>query len=1067
MTNRSEWTETILQHVQQALQEQAVIPEATYRVQFHPEHLTFRQAAEIVPYLQKLGATHLYASPYLAARSGSPHGYAIVDYARLDPRLGDAEDYQALVTALRNHGLRQILDIVPNHMAVAPGENAWWDNVLENGPSSPYAPFFDIEWRPVKEELRNRILLPILGDQFGQVLENGQLQLSFADGAFFIEYYEHRLPLDPRTYAVPLNEVLAELKEELPPESEHLLELESILTALDYLPDRLPTAGERPEEWQHKIEERQREKEIIKHRLERLAGDCPSLPIAIWRVVDRFNGHPGEASSFDRLEELLDAQVYRLSHWKAASDEINYRRFFDVNELAALSTELPSVFEASHCLVFQLLAEGKISGLRVDHIDGLFDPLEYLWRLQSGYLRALAQRAYQRLVEQPAARGDELANSSAAAAAAPPTWDQIEPELVPRLSAWTHDDALQAVDAPAEFLPGAKAAAPVPPPAVVKKIPLYVVVEKILGPDEPLPPEWPVAGTTGYDFLNPATGLFVDSRGWNELGKLYQQFTQEKADFEHVVGETKRLILRVAMASDLQLLAHRLNRISEQHRFSRDFTLNSLRHALREILSLFPVYRTYVHAQGVTERDRRIIRSAVNLAKRTNPAMDAAVFDFVAGVLLFELPAKMDETISHQREQFVGRFQQVTSPVTAKGIEDTAFYRYYPLTSRNEVGGDPAHPPTSLAEFHEQNLARQTHWPHALLCTSTHDTKRSEDVRARIHVLSEIPRTWREAVNQWKRQNRRLHRALDGQIAPSRNDEYLFYQTLVGIWPLEPPDQQAHQTLVERLLGYLEKATHEAKRHTSWISPNPEYDQAVREFVEQALSLQRENPFLASFQAFHQRVLPWGLYTALSQCFLKLVSPGVPDIYQGQELWDFSLVDPDNRRPVDYTVRCQLLDELLAAAAAGNEAQRELAGRLGRQPTDPRLKLLVTWQSLQFRRRHPALFSGQYIPLQAVGARAEHVCAWLWRPVSTQEPTAICIAPRLLARLTPRSEQDAAVPSPTGREVWGDTKLSFEQPLSGPWKNHFTGQPCPLHQNQLQLADALAEFPVALLSTEP
>ena len=1061
MTDRSEWTEAILRHVQQDLQEQAVTPEATYRLQFHPEHLPFRQAAEIVPYLQKLGITHLYASPYLASHSASPHGYAIVDYGRLDPRLGDAEDYRALVDAARQHDLKQILDIVPNHMAVAPGENAWWTNILENGPSSPYAPFFDIEWWPVKEELRNRILLPMLGDQFGQVLESGQLQLHFDRGAFFVRYYEHTLPLDPRTYAVPLNEVLAELKESLAPESEYVLELESILTALDYLPDRLTTVGDR-------IEERQREKEIIKHRLEHLAERCPEMATVVQRVVERFNGQPGEPSSFDRLEELLDAQVYRLAHWKAASDEINYRRFFDINELAALSTELPPVFEATHQLVFQLLAEGRISGLRVDHIDGLFDPLEYLWRLQGGYLRALARRAYQRLLDQQSAAPTNPPGPAEDAASELPSWEQLEPELVPRLSEWTHDYALEAVDASPGAAPAARPERPAPPAHPgVKRIPLYVVVEKILGPDEPLPTEWPVAGTTGYDFLNPVTGLFVDPRGWKELGKLYQRFTQEKADFNQVVGETKRLILRVAMASDLQLLARRLNRISEQQRFSRDFTLNSLRHALREILSLFPVYRTYAHAQGVTERDRRIIRHAVNLAKRTNPAMDAAVFDFVAGVLLFELPATLDEAIEFRREQFVGRFQQVTSPVTAKGIEDTAFYRYYRLTSRNEVGGDPAHPPTTLNEFHEQNLARHTHWPHALLCTSTHDNKRSEDVRARIHVLSEIPRTWRDAVNRWTRLNRRFHRTVDGQIAPSRNDEYLFYQTLVGIWPIEPPGEQAHQTLVERLLGYLEKATHEAKRHTSWISPDPEYDEAVRQFVLQVLSPQRKNPFLASFQAFHQHVLPWGLYTALSQCFLKLVSPGVPDIYQGQELWDFSLVDPDNRRPVDYALRRQLLDELHAAVASGNAALQQLARQLSRQPQDPRLKLLVTWQTLQFRRRHPELFSGQYVPLHAVGAQASHVCAWLWRPRTATAPTAICIAPRLLAGLTPRSENADTLPVPTGPDVWSDTHLNLDQPLTSPLKNHFTGQPCPLQGTQLHLADALADFPLALLSTEP
>ncbi len=927
------WVEWLVDAVVRSVRERSCRPAATYRMQFENGKLSFRDAAAVVPYLKELGISHLYASPYLKVRSKNPNCYAIVDYGRLNPDLGGETDYQAMVSALHDHGLGQILDTVPNHMSATPAENLWWTDVLENGPGSPQAAYFDIDWQPVKEELRNKVLLPVLGDQYGEALESGTLTLEYRDGAFFVRCYGAPLPLDPRTYRMVLSPGLDDLKAALPPDSEDVPELESIITALEHLPERTQTDPAA-------VAERQREKEVIKGRLRELTERAPPLAAFIHRNVEQFNGRPNEPHSFDALDKLLDAQVYRLSHWKAAADEINYRRFFDINELAAVCTEDPQVFAESHRLVFDLIVRGDVDGLRVDHIDGLYDPVEYLRRLQEGYLRALGNALYQQAA----------GTTGSVPVGDPPPWDEIEPEFLAKVTAQTLSDR--------------------------SRLPLYVVAEKILGTEEVLPEKWMLAGTTGYDFLNLVGGLFIDPGGLDDLLKIYARYIDHRPTFREVGHESKMLILHAAMSSNVQLLAHRLNRISERYRRSRDFTLNTLRVAMREILACFPVYRTYIGPGAVSERDRQVVCRAVAQAKRRNPAIDAAAFDFIRGVLLLETPPQMDESGCRERDLLVGRFQQVTSPVMAKGIEDTAFYRYLPLVSLNEVGGAPDRGPTTLDEFHRGNLARQSDWPRSLLATTTHDAKRSEDVRARISVLSEIPHLWRTAVNRWTRLHRRRRREVEGQPAPSRNDEYLFYQTLVGVWPLAPPTGEDLLALTDRMRAYMEKATHEAKLHTSWINPNVEYDAAVRDFVAAALDAHPKNRFLAEFRLFQEQVVNWGLYTALAQVLLKLTAPGVPDIYQGQEAWDFSLVDPDNRRPVDFAAHRAMLRAIQEELAGGDAALLGVAGELGNNPRDPRTKLFLTWRALDFRRRHPDLFQdGQYVPLQVRGDRARHVCA--------------------------------------------------------------------------------------------
>jgi (1->4)-alpha-D-glucan 1-alpha-D-glucosylmutase len=1023
------WTEWLARFVAETVDRRRCCPSATYRIQFEPGRLMFRDAARIVPYLEELGVSHLYASPYLKARSGSSHGYAIVDYAQLNPELGGEKDYRALVGALHGRSMRQILDVVPNHMSATPAENAWWSDVLENGPSSPHAAYFDIDWQPVKEELRNRILLPILGDQYGQVLESGELKLDYRDGAFFLRYYQAVLPLDPRTYRTILTHKFDGLKESLSPDSDDLRELESIITALEHLPERTDVDPNR-------VAERQREKDVIKGRLLRLTDRAEAVAEFIAGNVREFNGTPDDAHSYDNLDKLLDAQVYRLSHWKAAADEINYRRFFDINDLAAVCTEAPDVFAESHRMVFDLLVRGDVDGLRIDHIDGLYEPMEYLRRLQRGYLAALGKSVY--LSEtQRAKKSDGLPPGE------PPPWSEIEPTFLARIAEITCTDRAT--------------------------LPLYVVVEKILGVEESLPDQWLLSGTTGYDFLNSVSGLFVDPAGLSELKNIYDRFIDQRLDFHEVAHQSKLLVFRAAMSSDLQLLAHRLNRISERHRRSRDFTLNTLRLALREIIACFSVYRTYIREGYVSDRDRQVVCRAAAQAKRRNPAMNAAVYDFIRDVLLLERPPDLNEAGRREREMFVGRVQQVTSPVMAKGIEDTAFYRYFPLTSLNEVGGDLNRSVTTLDEFHRNNLARQAAWPRSLTCTSTHDTKRSEDARTRIHVLSEIPNLWRKAVNRWARLNRRHHRDVDGQPAPSRNDEYLFYQSLVGVWPLAPVDGDALRELTARMTAYMEKATHEAKVHTSWINPNSEYDAAMREFVAAALSNPSKSRFLAEFRRFHDMVVPWGLYSALSQVLLKITSPGVPDLYQGQEQWDFSLVDPDNRRPVDFVQCRKTLARLRKDVGRNDRSLLDVSRQLAQNPLDPRLKLFVTWRLLQFRRQHPSLFQfGEYIPLDVEGAKARHVCAFArqWTaPSGTGIATAIVVAPRLIAELMSLRTDSLSASPPLGPAVWEDTQILIDKVVPSPWKNVLTGQACAATASRIALVDALADFPLALLSS--
>ncbi|MBA3273337.1 MAG: malto-oligosyltrehalose synthase, partial [Chthoniobacterales bacterium] len=810
------------------------IPSSTYRLQFN-RTFAFNDAREIVPYLHELGISDCYASPYFQARAESLHGYDITDHNKLNAAIGSREEYDAFVAELHARGMGQVLDFVPNHMGIGEPLNQWWMDVLENGPSSVYAPYFDIDWRPLKSDLQGKVLLPILGDQYGRVLERGELKVRYEGGAFFLNYYEHEWPIAPGTYRHVLQiafDYLAAHKDE-----DFYAEFQSIMTALDYLPRRSETDPAR-------IEERAREKEIIKRRLERRCAEAPQVRDAIEKAVVKINGTPGDARSFDALDQLAEDQAYRLSFWRVAAEEINYRRFFDINDLAAIRMELPEVFDATHKLVLELVGSGAVTGLRIDHPDGLYLPREYFTKLQQRCAKALG--------------GAMPADNRA----------------------------------------------------------IYLVVEKILSGMERLPNDWPVHGTTGYEFGRLVNSLLCDASAEDAMTKTYRRFIGHSMHFGHLVYAKKRLVMRLSLANDVNVLGNMLDRLSEKNRWFRDFTLEALSRAVRETIACFPVYRTYVMpGEPVSERDRAVIDRAVAAAKRRNPAIEESVFNFLRDILLFRFPENLDEQARAEHADFVLKFQQCTGPIMAKGLEDTLFYIYNRLAALNEVGGEPHQFGVSIDAFHTENAHFQQNWPATMLTTSTHDTKRSEDTRARMVAISEIPQHWRTNVQRWRTINRRAKRQVEEAEAPDANEEYLLYQTLLGTWPLNEHGAavaSATPEYIERIQAYMAKAVNEAKINTSWIQPNEEWDTAMREFIAQLLEPGKSR-FVPRLLPLVTEIARLGAMNSLAQVLLKLTAPGVPDIYQGQETWDFSLVDPDNRRPVDYTQRREMLDGLTNA----------------------------------------------------------------------------------------------------------------------------------------------------------
>jgi (1->4)-alpha-D-glucan 1-alpha-D-glucosylmutase len=957
------------------------IPFATYRLQLNRD-FTFSQATAIVPYLSALGISHCYVSPLLKARAGSMHGYDIVDHNSLNPEIGSPEDFDRFVNTLHEHGMGLILDIVPNHMGVMGNDNAWWLDVLENGESSMYANFFDIDWHPIKHELHGKVLIPVLHDHYGVVLESGELKLVFHQerGEFDVSYHNHRFPVDPREYPRILQHCTNASAARLDEQNANLLEFQSLITSFSHLPARYEISSER-------IAERNRDKEIHKRRLAELCARSPEIAACILGAVELLNGNPADPASFEQLHELIKAQAFRLANWRVASDDINYRRFFDSNDLAAICMENEAVFEATHRLVFSLMADGKVDGLRIDHPDGLYDPRQYFEHLN---------------------RSIEAATKNSG--------------------------------------DGSR----------------YVVIEKILTGTEQLPAEWPVCGTTGYDFANLVNGVFVHSSAAVSLDRIYRNFVDDEIDVDDLAYRCRKLIMRVALASELNVLASQLTRIALSRRRTCDFTLNSLRDALTKVIASFPVYRTYISPCGVSDKDAGYIRSAIATAKGRSQAADTSIFDFVGEVLLTSIAEGQNPAYRNAVTTFAMKFQQITGPVMAKGLEDTAFYRYNRLVSLNDVGSDLHRFGTTTPEFHLANQERLHRWPHTMLATSTHDSKRSEDVRARINVLSEMSALWRLKVREWRRFNRSHKTPVNGRPSPSPNDEYLLYQTLVGAWPSESvSDTGIWKTFCERIENYMLKAIREAKQNTSWINRNTEYETAVSSFVRTLLKPGAQNRFLNDLVPFQQRVARIGLWNGLAQTLLKLTCPGVPDIYQGEELWDLSLVDPDNRRPVDYARRERLLQSF---CESGNDSAELTVGRWMDTPEDGRIKLYSIWKTLGLRRQHPDLFqAGEYLPLAVEGAKANHVVAFARK---SETSSILVVAPRLAAGLL----NDVDVP-PIGPRIWEDTHVLLPFcSCSQKYRNVFTGELLDSQKSdggeRIAVSKVLAEFPVALCLLE-
>jgi (1->4)-alpha-D-glucan 1-alpha-D-glucosylmutase len=862
-------------------------------------------------------------------------------------------------------------------MWIGSAANRWWVDVLENGPSSEYADFFDVDWNPPKNDLANKVLLPVLGEQYGKVLENQEIQIVCEDncGTFQVRYFEHSFPLAPRSLQWILKPALRALTKKLGESHPEVLELESILNSVEHLPERTETD-------QKKLHERRREIPVIRRRIKELCEKSTEVHAAIDDSIKDLNGIKGQPRSFDRLESLLAEQAYRLSFWKVASDEINYRRFFDINELAAIRMEDRAVFDATHEMILKLIGRGIINGLRIDHVDGLLDPLQYLRRLQRSATESLPEGEHS------------------------------------------------------------------PPDA---QRPFYVVVEKILGEYEKLQP-WPIQGTTGYEFMNIVGRLFVASENQRRFRDLYASFIGERPNFHDIVYWSKKLIIETAMSGEMAVLARRLDRISEQHRWSRDFTLNSLAAALQEVIACFPVYRSYVRPETakIDDADRQHIMTAIRRAKRRNPTISDSLFDFIAAVLLLENPPEISEAERAERGEFVLRFQQFTSPVMAKGFEDTALYRYYPLAALNEVGGEPDAFGISLEAFHEWNRDRLANWPDAMSGSSTHDTKRGEDTRARIQALSEIPDEWEQAIKRWYQMNAGARKTIEETEVPDPNEEYLLYQTLVGIWPTAPMDAAQREEFIKRVQAYMDKAVKEAKVHTSWMNVNEEHDRALSEFL--ASILKEGSEFVTDLAAFQTRIARAGMLNSLSQTILKIAAPGVPDFYQGSELWTLNLVDPDNRRPVDYARRSTMLAKMREAAHRDPLAA---SCHLLKDINSGAIKMHLINRAMEFRRANPELFmGGEYIPLKISGPRANHVVAFAR---AHEGKRVIVICGRFFMQLA------EAPPLPVDPKVWVDTFIELGPDSSSSLTDLVTGRAISTAGGRVALDEAFAQMPVAML----
>jgi len=946
------------------------VPVATYRLQFNRQ-FCFRHAQELVAYLHRLGISDLYASPIFKARRGSQHGYDITDPLHLNPELGSEADFETLVQKLKQNQMGLLLDIVPNHMATS-SENPWWMDVLENGRCSPYAPFFDIYWDSSRNTAENRVVLPILAGPYEQALENQEFTLALEDTGLSVCYHSYKLPVDIKSYALVCAYRRETLEAALGSDNPSFQQFNQLMdtferlsssTSLDY----------------RKAREQYQERQSIKQAFQNMVNTSTKIKTFLLQNIAIFNGKKGDRGSFYLLDKLLEQQVYRLAFWKTAREQLNYRRFFDINDLIGIRVEEPEVLEATHALILQLIQEEKVTGLRIDHIDGLYDPVQYLSRLQ-------------------------------------------------------HHIALEAKepDRPTGF---------------------YLIVEKILAGDQSLPLEWQTCGTTGYDFIKMVNALFIDSKGLASIDATQSRLTGLKTVFDDVVYEKKNQVIKELFPSEIRILENYLSQLAQHDHTAATIASRELKQVLIEVTACLPVYRTYTQTLEVSDRDQSYLEHAFKEARRRNPAMEVAALDFLRRLLFLDFPNYLTLEQKETGLHFVMRWQQFTGAVMAKGFEDTALYTYNRLISLNEVGGDPGSVSLSIDEFHRYNLNRQLHWPYTLNATSTHDTKRSEDVRARINVLSEIPEEWDRHLSLWSEWNQSKKQRINGLLVPELSIEIFLYQTLIGTWPLHKEEVPEFK---QRLKAYIVKVAREAKTFTNWLSPNLDYEDALITFLASILERFKQNDFLEDFLIFEKQIAYYGALNSLAQVLLKITSPGIPDFFQGTELWNLSLVDPDNRRPVDFKQRRELLDDLIQQETMGRQS---LIQQVLNSWEDGRVKLYSTYKALNARIYYrDAFLDGQYLPLKAAGQRQEHVVAFIRHKGGKW---LLVVIPRLLTKLVNVGT------IPVGREVWGDDLLVLPEEVPEHWLNIFTGEKLTVSsaRNILPLYTILSTFPVALLKS--
>lgn len=945
-------------------------PTATYRVQLNRD-FRFVDATRILDYLHTLGISDLYLSPILASRKGSGHGYDVTDPSRINPELGSEEEFLTLQTELQNRGMGLLLDTVPNHMA-ASAENPWWMDVLENGTQSAFASFFDIEWHPHARSLDGRILLPVLGRPFGEALDAGEIKLTFHDGRFFFEYFDSLFPLTPRSYHAILNHRFDRLKEVLGEEDPAYHEYSGILASVRELSNTNRRASENTADQRLRFE-------ASRDRLKSLLASSKEVAKLVAENVADINGKEGDPGSFGFVQRLLAEQNYKLAFWQNLNESINYRRFFTIADLVGVRVEDPLVFEATHGYILRLVSKSPAAGLRVDHIDGLRDPLAYLNRLQ-----------------------ERLAS----------------------------DDSHKAS-------------------------PSYVLVEKILSRHESLPEDWPVSGTTGYDYLNEANGIFVEPQCARRVEEIFSAFTGRQQNFSDVVYEKKKLVMNTLLGVEMRTLGRQLAELAAQDRYARELNRAQLIDALIEVTACLSIYRTYIRNMDLTPHATKYIEEAISTARGRATSLKPAYFDFVRDVLLILNPPHVLVDQREARLAFVMRWQQFTGPIVAKGLEDTALYVYHPLLSLNEVGGDPRpSEATSREDFYTFLEERRRSWPRSLDASTTHDTKRSEDVRARLSVVSEMPAEWEDHLKVWAKLNAPFKTTVNRDSVPDRSEEYFLYQTLLGVWPL---DSEGCASLLERVQAHIIKATREAMVHTRWTRPNQPHEDALLSFVSGILSKDNAD-FLADFRQFHKKIAYFGMINGLSQTLLKITVPGVPDFYQGSELWDLRLVDPDNRGPVDFDKRTAAMNEIVTGEAGGPSAQN-----LIKSWHDGRIKLYLIWKALQFRRSHEEIFrDGEFLPLPVEGRYSRNITAFARKHGSSWLVAAV---PQWLSQVPVMPDR-----TKTGFN-WEDTRLVLPSGSPSLWNSILMSQQVPAFSEQsngyVNASDLFCDLPVALISGSP